>query len=106
MLFWFYNLLVLKFSVLDFSVVNSQFCNSEFRIDTVWSFCTFIMPMLIFEISVAIASRLQISDLAKSDLQVASQLASLRKWVFQSVPETGNFTDPLNEKYFQTRSKY
>ena len=34
MLFWFYNLLVLKFSVLDFSVVNSQFCNSEFRIDT------------------------------------------------------------------------
>ena len=39
MLFWFYNLLVLKFSVLDFSVVNSQFCNSEFRIDTILIGC-------------------------------------------------------------------
>ena len=39
MLFWFYNLLVLKFSVLDFSVVNSQFCNSKFRIDTAQTQC-------------------------------------------------------------------
>ena len=32
--------------------------------------------------SVSVANRLQISDLFKSYLQVASQLANLRNWIF------------------------